>query len=631
MPSLLLLCLGDVGRSPRMQYHALAAVDDETKKKSGEEWEVHILGHGGSACFPQVERHPRIHLHLLPPPHSLTTVKSRTLRLILAPIKALSQTFTLLRCLLRPGTSFQLPNGPDVLMMQNPPAVPTLALGMLMRMIYGSMIVVDWHNFAYTLMGLHFGGEGSPLVQVAKEYERIVGGMADAALCVTHAMKKWLKKEWDIDAHALHDRAQSHFRRQSPSEVHSLFLRLQEEGLIPDLERDESWKQAEDERWTGEHADEWWNEDECTLRQRAESCPPYDRTPFTFNDGKTDTIQLRPDRPALVISSTSWTADEDFTILARAIIRYEQEIARSRQEEEEEEWSSNHGEEEEEDMSAVQHTHTPPSSTGVRTRRSARQQPQTSPQHSSHSPPHASHRSKRQRPLPRVIYIITGTGPMRDAFVASLSSVKLRYSRVYTVFVASADYPLLLGCGDLGISLHTSSSGLDLPMKVVDMFGAGLPVCAVNFACISELVKDGVNGRVFGSGINSTTPAPASTSAAPSHSSASPPASSSATSSPSSTPPSSPPPDSAIELSTQLCDLLSSFPCDLSTSSAPLARLHRGAVAWSQVRWEALWRESCLPLLCKRQRELAIEGRKRAWWQLLSIMLIVVGFILMLS
>ncbi|KAJ1672411.1 mannosyltransferase [Coemansia sp. RSA 25] len=143
---------------------------------------------------------------------------------------------------------------------------------------------------------------------------------------------------------------------------------------------------------------------------------------------KDGVVEMRRDRPMLVVSSTSWTADEDFSILLEALALY--------------------------DKAAI--VQQPP---GAR--------------------------------LPRLVVLITGKGPLRGFYESEIARLQLGSVSIITAWLSAEDYPLLLGSADLGISLHTSSSGLDLPMKVVDMLGCGTPV-------IGELVT-GDNGLVFSS------------------------------------------------------------------------------------------------------------------------------------
>lgn len=103
---------------------------------------------------------------------------------------------------------------------------------------------------------------------------------------------------------------------------------------------------------------------------------------------------------------------------------------------------------------------------------------------------------------PKILAIITGKGPLKGYYIDQIKQLekekKLSNAHVHTAWLSMDDYASLLGAADLGISLHKSSSGVDLPMKVVDMFGAGLPVVGWDkLEAWPELVKEGVNGAGF--------------------------------------------------------------------------------------------------------------------------------------
>jgi beta-1,4-mannosyltransferase len=101
-------------------------------------------------------------------------------------------------------------------------------------------------------------------------------------------------------------------------------------------------------------------------------------------------------------------------------------------------------------------------------------------------------------PRTQLMVLITGRGPLRAEFEGRLSHVSWRRVILRTAFLDPADYRELLRAAHLGFSLHRSSSGVDLPMKIIDLFGARTPALVLDYgACLKEQIQPGRTALTF--------------------------------------------------------------------------------------------------------------------------------------
>ena len=351
------IVIGDLGRSPRMQYHAasLAAAGSE----------VDLIGLEGAAVMPALASDSRVHVHRLADRAFAGRSKGGVRRFVYSSVaRGLGQAGRLFATLMR------IPK-PDAILVQNPPAFPTLFIAWLTSRLRGARFVIDWHNLSHTIVAVKVGERHRAVKAIARS-ERRWAKRADAHLAVSQGLADWLARDYKVKAVVVYDRPGVAFTRPTSGEANALWEKIAME------------------------------------------------------------TQLAV-RPPIVVCPTSWSPDEDFDLLLEALERAERQLTRA----------------------------------GAVT-------------------------------TPQLVVFLTGRGPLRETFEARAARRNFKAIAVKTIWLEPADYPRLIGMADLGLCLHQSSSGLDLPMKLADLRGAGVPVAVYDYApVLGEVMTVGREGVAF--------------------------------------------------------------------------------------------------------------------------------------
>ena len=201
--------LGDFGRSPRMQYHALSLAD-----QAG--FEVDVVAYEGSRPRGEVATHPRIHLRLIPTPAWLAARLPRVLALALRVLLQLVQLCVLM--------TVRLPR-PDVVLLQTPPCVPSFAVCRVVS-------AASRRAFHHRLAQLRVHPHGTPARRTTPprrhraRYEAFAGRLAGCAHASPTPCAMARRRVGHTRRGDLRDRPPAFFARTSLEDAHELFARL---------------------------------------------------------------------------------------------------------------------------------------------------------------------------------------------------------------------------------------------------------------------------------------------------------------------------------------------------------------------------------------------------------------------
>lgn len=329
------------------------------------------------------------------------------------------------------------------IVVNTPPILPTLCVAALLRVVLfpDAVFVLDVHNLGFSLMRFT---SSRAVVRVATVLELVsirLTMLHGTCWTVSHALAEYLRRHVGVrHVTAVHDRPRASFftstvKTCSNTSINTNSTKTSSTDMNPISIRDIIIHEATKLYACDTHplsalllSQQQSNADDALIAPSSSSSSAFTSThpssSHDDSDGDDDTNDT--EHIPMVVSSSSWTPDEDFSLLLNALRRLDMDIA--------------------------------------------------------------------SRPL---LFVLTGKGPGRAAFEERIDGLRLQWIAVAFTWLPVFDYPRVLARARVGVCLHTSSSGLDLPMKAVDLLASRTPVIALRYHCIEEVIRPGETGVLF--------------------------------------------------------------------------------------------------------------------------------------
>ena len=195
------IVLGDIGRSPRMQYHVRSLLNHK--------FNVDLIGYLDTPPLDEIKQDPRVHTHKLSPFPELNL--PNLLKYIFKSLWQMLSLFIALFSIRRPS----------VILCQNPPGIPTLFVCYVYCCLFVKCkFIIDWHNYTHTILSIATGAAKSGtsddnddndgaeervarreglVVRIAKWSESYFGRKSAHNFCETKAMRDDLRSNWNIE------------------------------------------------------------------------------------------------------------------------------------------------------------------------------------------------------------------------------------------------------------------------------------------------------------------------------------------------------------------------------------------------------------------------------------------------